>query len=89
MGKKLTWDEIKKQYNQEWVLLNDYDWPEEEEYPRAGVVHIHAGRRSDFDKLIAAMEQGFNSAVIFVGEPQTRSDVVTTRGQSRVEFGVQ
>ena len=38
MEKKLTWEEIKKHYNQEWVELVDYDWPDTEPYPRDGVV---------------------------------------------------
>jgi hypothetical protein len=30
MAEKLSWEEIKKNYDQEWVELVDYDWPEED-----------------------------------------------------------
>ena len=53
MEKKLTWQEIEKQYDREWVQLVDYDWPEDEPLPRSGVVVVHAKARRDFDTMIA------------------------------------
>jgi len=67
MKNKLTWAEIKKQYNQEWVELVDYDWPDEEPYPRQGIVRVHAKHRKDFDNLINE-DPPSDSAFIFVGE---------------------
>ncbi len=83
---RMTWDEIVNNFNQEWVLLDDYDWPEEDEHPKAGVVKIHAKERREFDRLIASREAGFDSALIFVGNPERPSNAITTRGYSRVEF---
>ena len=86
METKLSWEEIKSHYNQEWVLLDQYEWKEEEEYPKAGIVVFHAKERANFDRLIADRSPGFDSALIFVGEPKPNNDVVTTRGYSRIEF---
>jgi hypothetical protein len=67
MEKKLTWDKIEKLYNRQWVQLIQYDWPEREALPRAGVVRVHAKTRQEFDRLIAREPQK-NSALLFVGE---------------------
>jgi hypothetical protein len=88
MEKKQTWEEIQKQYDGEWVLLDEYEWPESAEYPQAGIVRIHAKQRAEFDRLISTREAGFDSALVFVGGPERAADTVTTRGYSRVEFGV-
>ncbi len=87
MEKKLTWGEIQRDYDQQWVLLDDYDWPEEEEFPTSGIVKIHAKERTEFDRLIAARSAGFDSALVFVGGPERAERAATTRGYSRVEFG--
>ncbi len=87
MEKKQTWDEIQKQYDGEWVLLDDYEWPESAEYPQAGIVRIPAKPRAEFDRLISARAAGVDSALVFVGAPARSADTVTTRGSSRVEFG--
>jgi len=87
MSEKLSWEEIKENFDQEWVLLDDYDWPDSEEYPRAGVVRFHAKERSEFDRQIASREAGFDSALLFVGGPETSDNTSTSRGYSRVEFG--
>lgn len=67
MTKKLSWEEIKKQYNQEWVELIDYDWSDEEAYPRAGIVRVHARSRKEFDDL-AAVDAPTDSAYIYTGK---------------------
>ena len=48
MEKKLTWEEIKKRYDQEWVELVDYDWPDGESHPRSGTLRSHAATRKSF-----------------------------------------
>ena len=84
MGEKLSWEEIKSRYDQEWVELVDYDWPEEDPHPRAGIVRVHAKERSKFDDL-ADVDPPNDSAYIFVGRaPRTSTDVVITRGYNRV-----
>ena len=51
-NKKLSWKEIQKQYDQEWVLLDDCEWPEEEIDPRAGIVRFHAKTRNEFEVTV-------------------------------------
>lgn len=82
-GNKLTWDEIKKLYNEEWVELIDYDWPDTEPYPHSGIVRVHAKTRAAFDDL-ADHDPPFDSAYIFVGSPRRSGDVVETRGYCKV-----
>lgn len=65
---KMTWDEIKTQYDQEWVELVDYDWPDEQTDPKSGVVRVHAKTRAEFDRLVA-IDAPLDSAYVFVGEP--------------------
>lgn len=82
-GQKTTWEEIRKLYDREWVELVDYDWPEEEAYPRSGVVRVHAKSRQEFDNL-ADIDPPVDSAYVFVGEPQKQSDLVIARKRSHV-----
>ena len=86
MNEKLTWEEIKNRYDQEWILLDDFDWPEEEIDPHAGVVRFHAKDRTEFDKFLGSLKSGFNSAIIFVGIPPKCADVAMTGSCSRVEY---
>lgn len=75
METKLSWQEIEKLYNREWVQLVDYDWPEEEPLPHSGVVTVHAKSRRKFDRLILKEKQK-NSAIMFVGERKIPHDVI-------------
>lgn len=68
MEKKLTWEEIKKLYDQEWVELVDYDWPEGTPYPRSGVVRVHDADRKNFHAAVK-MQTPAGSALVFVGTP--------------------
>ncbi len=83
MGGKLTWKKIKKQYDQEWVELIDYDWPDTEAYPLSGIVRVHAKTRSEFDDL-GDVDPPFDSAYVFVGQPKRNEDAVLTRGYIRI-----
>lgn len=84
MSERLSWEDIKTRYDQEWVELVDYDWPEEDPYPRAGIVRVHAKERSKFDDL-ADIDPPKDSAYVFVGRtPRSLTDVVITRGYNRV-----
>ena len=67
MDNRLTWDQIKQQYNQEWVELIQYDWPEQEPYPHAGVVRAHAKARKEFYRLANEEPRPADSAILFVG----------------------
>lgn len=75
MKEKLTWGEIERKYNQEWVQLVDYDWPEEEPLPHGGVVQAHAKTRREFDELILREPQE-DSALLFVGERKIPSGII-------------
>jgi hypothetical protein len=77
MAEKLAWEEIEKQYNQEWVELVDYDWPDGTPYPRAGVVRVHDGDRKRFHALVRTQRPA-GSALLFVGTPAADERLVTS-----------
>jgi hypothetical protein len=39
---KMQWEQISKEYNNQWVQLIEYVWPEGTPFPEAGVVAVHA-----------------------------------------------
>ena len=84
MSQKLTWEEIKKQYDQEWVELIDYDWPDEDPDPTAGVVRIHAKTREEFDRL-TDIDPPVDSAIVFVGDLFAADAGVQTFSSIRIE----
>jgi hypothetical protein len=65
--KKLTWDQIRKDYDGQWVHLIDYDWEDGQPYPSAGVVNVHAKTRKDFNAAIKASNRQ-PGARIYVGD---------------------
>jgi hypothetical protein len=70
MPEKLTWDQIKARYNEEWVELIDYDWPDGTPWPKAGIVRVHAPERREFWRLANANKpRPKDSAIVFVGPP--------------------
>lgn len=83
MEKKLTWDEIKKLYDKQWVELVDYDWPEEEIYPRAGVVRAHSLDRAEFYNQVGK-DAPVDSAIVFIGKVTFPKDVIFSPGMRRV-----
>ena len=83
MAEKLSWEEIKKNFNQEWVELIDYDWPEEDESPRTGIVRIHSSNREEFYRLAAA-NSPVDSAIVFVGKQKLPVDQIFSPGLRRV-----
>jgi hypothetical protein len=52
MQEKLTWEEIKKRYFEQWVELVDFEWDEFEPDPRCGVVRHHAKKRKELHDMI-------------------------------------
>ena len=64
---RLSWEEIQKRYNQQWVQLVDYEWPEGEPRPLSGRVRIHAPERREFNKLILESE-AVDAARVYVGD---------------------
>ena len=68
MEEKLSWEEIEKRYNQEWIQLINYDWPEGDPYPKSGNVRVHATSRKEFNQLVKSKETIKDAARIFVGQ---------------------
>lgn len=62
---KLSWDEIKKMYPDEWVALVDDDWPNNQPLPLAGVVYAHS---PDHDQLIAMQKHLKYAAIAWTGK---------------------
>ncbi|MCC6220261.1 MAG: hypothetical protein IT291_03360 [Deltaproteobacteria bacterium] len=73
--KKLTWDEIRKEYDGQWVHLIDYDWEEGTPYPSAGVVHLHADTRKAFDQLMISNDP-IPGARLYVGDIKETANVI-------------
>ena len=68
MEEQLTWEEITKRYDKEWLELVDYEWDDREINPRAGVVRLHAKTRKEFDALML-QHPPVDSAIAFAGKP--------------------
>lgn len=66
MANKLTWQQIKQQYDGEWVELIDFEWDMTEPDPSSGVVRVHAKDRKEFHRL-AMQDPPAESAVVYVG----------------------
>jgi hypothetical protein len=81
---KLTWTEIEQQYDQEWVELVDYEWPQTEAYPRSGVVYVHAKTRKEFDEHILK-DPPTSGALVFVGRPNIEPGTFYCANVVRVE----
>lgn len=67
-GKRLSWAEIKQQYDGQWVELVDFDWAETEPDPQAGVVRFHAKDRKEFHRKIKEHPTVKDAALVYVGE---------------------
>lgn len=80
---KLTWEEIRKKFDKEWVHLVEFDWIDGEPYPKSGVVRIHAKTRKDFDDLMLAGEP-ISGARLFVGNVEGNEDLIMMGNFMRV-----
>ncbi len=77
MARKLTWAEIEREYDKQWVQLVDYDWPEGVPHPEAGIVRVHAADRKDFFRKVAETPaRPHDSAFVYVGIPPKQEGVV-------------
>ena len=83
-NKKLSWDEISKHYDQEWVELVDFDWPEEEPYPLCGVVRTHGKNKNDFHLECRRDPVPMDSAFIYVGKKKSFEHAVFSPSLIRV-----
>jgi hypothetical protein len=75
MAQKLTWEEIKQQYDGEWVELVDCDWDDSEQDPRSGIVRVHSKDKKEFRKLIL-QDRPKSSALLYVGDINFSEGVV-------------
>ncbi len=83
-NKKLTWEEIRKQFDQEWVELIDYDWPEEQPYPRAGVIRTHGIDKKQFHQECRREPAPEISALLFVGKKISPENIIFPPSMIRV-----
>jgi len=68
MHEKLSWDEIKARYRDEWVQLVDVDWDLSNPDPLAGVVRVHHKDKKEFKKLLATGEKPKRAALLYTGQ---------------------
>ena len=66
MDKQLLWDEIEKNYPNQWVQLVDFEWTEGNPRPSKGVVRISAPDRKEFNRLVLNADP-VDGARVFVG----------------------
>jgi hypothetical protein len=85
MEKNMTWEEIKKQYDQEWVELVDYDWPDGESHPRSGTLRSHAADKKEFHQQCRREPVPDDSAILYVGPPRMPEGVVFSPSLIRFE----
>jgi hypothetical protein len=83
MAEKLTWEEIKQRYDQEWVELTEFDWPDTETHPLNGSVRVHARTRKEFDRLILENPPDM-SALVYVGVPKRKPGVILSANLHQV-----
>lgn len=53
---RLTWDEIKARYPDEWVALVEYEWPDPGELV-GGVVHAHSPSHAELIRMAKGLRQ--------------------------------
>lgn len=85
MNKKLTWDEIKLQFDQQWIELIDYDWPDGVPYPRSGVVRNYGTNKKEFHKRCLEGEVPRDSAFVYVGHKKSFDEAVFSPSLIRIE----
>jgi len=68
MNQKLSWDQIKQTYRDEWVELVDFDWDETDPYPSSGVVNAHHKDKKELRKILRDKERPTEAALLFTGE---------------------
>jgi hypothetical protein len=85
MAEKLTWNEIEKLYDHEWIELVDFDWPDMETHPINGVVRVHTKSRIEFDKLIN-LDPPESSAYVFVGKRELKPGEIVSLNRHQVQI---
>ncbi|MDL5047322.1 hypothetical protein QQ054_14985 [Oscillatoria amoena NRMC-F 0135] len=75
-AERLTWDEIQQQFDQQWVELIDYDWPEGDYHPQSGVVRTHGADKRKFHQECRREPLPDDSAYLFIGTKSFQKDGV-------------
>jgi hypothetical protein len=70
VAEKLSWEEIKKRYPDEWVALVDDDWPDTLPEPLSGIVYAHS---PDHKTLIEMQKPLRDAAILWTGKTQGES----------------
>ena len=84
MDDKLTWDEIKLRYPDEWVILVDIDVDQSTNITAGRVIEHDRSRRAMHDRLNAIRAAGGEAdAILCTRKPSGRIVVLT--GSCRVE----
>lgn len=65
MTEKLSWEDIKNQFPDEWVMLADYEW-EEGIDPSEGKVIAHSKSRKEFGELMKKIKIE-DAAIVYTG----------------------
>lgn len=66
MGEKLTWEEIKRRYREQWVELIEFDWDEWEPDPCGGIVRHNAQLRKELHDQFMK-DPIDDSAIVYTG----------------------
>lgn len=66
-AERLTWDEIQQQFDQQWVELIEYDWPEGDYHPLSGIVRTHGADKRQFHQECRREPLPDDSAFLFIG----------------------
>ena len=82
---RISWEEIKTSYNQEWVELVDYIWPESEAYPLEGIVRSHGPDKKEFHQQCRKDPVPLDSAILFVGPPISKDKTLFSPSLIRFE----
>jgi hypothetical protein len=75
MKNKLSWDEIKKHYPDQWVELTDCEWDDFEPDPRSGVVRNSAKVRKEIHAKFMS-DPVDSSAIVYTGKMRTPEGLV-------------
>lgn len=75
MPEKLSWNEIKERYPEQWVELIDFDWDEFEPDPRNGIVRHNAKQRKEIHAQFMN-DPVDDSAIVFTGKMKIQEGAV-------------
>ena len=71
MNQRYSWEQIREQFNGQWVELVQYHWPWRRATPTWAIVKEHASDYSALQRVIASQSPTSGSVVMFVGAPES------------------